>query len=61
LLSALEGLAFGDKGYIGKKLFDELFKKGLKLITRKRKNMKCGKLINSSPIPVSNFQLTHEY
>jgi hypothetical protein len=25
---------------IGKKLFDELFKKGLKLITRKRKNMK---------------------
>lgn len=40
LLSALEGLAFGDKGYIGKKLFDELFKKGLKLITRKRKNMK---------------------
>jgi hypothetical protein len=40
LLSSLEGLAFGDKGYIGKKLFDELFKKGLKLITRKRKNMK---------------------
>ena len=28
LLPALEGLAFGDKGYIGKKLFDELFKKG---------------------------------
>jgi hypothetical protein len=25
LLSNLEGLAFGDKGYIGKKLFDELF------------------------------------
>ena len=40
LLSNLEGLAFGDKGYIGKKLFDELFKNGLKLITRKRKNMK---------------------
>ncbi len=40
LLSSLEGFAFGDKGYIGKKLFDELFKKGLKLITRKRKNMK---------------------
>ncbi len=40
LLNALEGLAFGDKGYIGKKLFDELLKKGLKLITRKRKNMK---------------------
>jgi len=40
LLQCLEGLAFGDKGYIGKKLFDELFKNGLKLITRKRKNMK---------------------
>ena len=40
LLSSLEGLAFGDKGYIGKKLFDTLFKNGLKLITRKRKNMK---------------------
>ena len=40
LLSSLKGLAFGDKGYIGKKLFDELFKNGLKLITRKRKNMK---------------------
>lgn len=40
LLSSLEGLAFGDKGYIGKKIFDELLKNGLKLITRKRKNMK---------------------
>lgn len=40
LLSSLNGLAFGDKGYIGKKLFDELLKNGLKLITRKRKNMK---------------------
>ncbi len=40
LLQSLEGLAFGDKGYLGKKLFDELLEKGLKLITRKRKNMK---------------------
>jgi len=40
LLSALKGLAFGDKGYIGKKLFDTLMEKGLKLITRTRKNMK---------------------
>jgi len=40
LLNSLEGLAFGDKGYLGKKLFDELLEKGLKLITRKRKNMK---------------------
>jgi hypothetical protein len=40
LLQSLEGLAFGDKGYLGKKLFDELFARRLKLITRKRKNMK---------------------
>lgn len=40
LLKTLQGLAFGDKGYLGKKLFEELFSSGLKLITRKRKNMK---------------------
>lgn len=40
VLKKLQGLAFGDKGYIGQKLFDELFSKGLKLITRYRKNMK---------------------
>lgn len=41
LLGTLEGLAFGDKGYIGKKLYEILLNKGLKLITRKRKNMKA--------------------
>ena len=46
LLLSLEGLAFGDKGYIGKKLFDELLKNGLKLITRKHKNMKEKLLVN---------------
>jgi hypothetical protein len=40
LLESLKGLAFGDKGYIGKELFSRLLKKGLKLITRVRKNMK---------------------
>ena len=40
LLESLRGLAFGDKGYIGKKLFEKLMESGLKLITRKRKNMK---------------------
>lgn len=40
LLKELKGVAFGDKGYIGKPLFESLFKRGLKLITRKRKNMK---------------------
>lgn len=44
LLSLLEGLAFGDKGYIGKALFQRLLKKGLKLITRVRKNMKTPSL-----------------
>ena len=39
LLKHLEGLAFGDKGYLSKKLFDALLADGLKLITRKRKNM----------------------
>lgn len=43
LLTDLQGLAFGDKGYIGKKIFDSLLNKGLKLITRKRKNMKKDK------------------
>lgn len=40
LLTTLHGMAFGDKGYISKKLFDKLFEKGLKLVTRARKNMK---------------------
>jgi Transposase DDE domain len=40
LFESLKGLAFGDKGYLGKKLFETLFSNGLKLITRKRKNMK---------------------
>jgi len=40
LLSKLKGLAFGDKGYIGKKLFDSLMEGALKLITRKRRNIK---------------------
>lgn len=44
LLKVLQGLAFGDKGYIGKKIFDELLSTGLKLITRKRKNMDQVKL-----------------
>lgn len=40
LLKYLTGLAFGDNGYVGKKLFDELLKSGLKFITRTKKNMK---------------------
>ena len=44
LLTNLEGMAFGDKGYIGKKLFSKLLADGLKLITRNRKNMKKKRL-----------------
>ena len=40
ILKFLQGIAFGDKGYISKKLFSTLLEKGLKLITRSRKNMK---------------------
>lgn len=40
MLKKLKGLAFGDKGYLGKKIFEELITGGLKLITRSRKNMK---------------------
>ena len=36
LLKGFKGLAFGDN----KKIFEELMQSGLKLITRKRKNMK---------------------
>ncbi|KTD38064.1 IS982 family transposase [Legionella oakridgensis] len=46
LLKSLKGLAFGDKGYIGKKIFEELLNGGLKLITRKRKNMKDKQLLS---------------
>lgn len=34
------GKLFGDKGYIGKNLFEELFIDGIHLITKLRKNMK---------------------
>jgi len=36
----LMGLLFGDKGYISGKLFHQLYKRGLKLVTRLRSNMK---------------------
>lgn len=48
LLKKFKGLAFGDKGYLGKKIFEELFATGLKLITRSRKNMKNKPVISPS-------------
>lgn len=34
------GKLIGDKGYISKSLFEKLMQRGLKLITKLRKNMK---------------------
>lgn len=40
LAKGLMGKIVGDKGYISQELFEELYKKGLQLITRIKKNMK---------------------
>ena len=40
LTRELIGKIFGDKGYLGKKLVEDLLKRGLHLMTRVRKNMK---------------------
>jgi len=40
LTRGLFGKLFGDKGYISQQLFDELYERGVQLITRLRKNMK---------------------
>lgn len=40
LLSRIHGKLFGDKGYISKTLFEQLFIDGIHLITKLRKNMK---------------------
>lgn len=40
LTKRLMGKLYGDKGYISQKLFEELFDRGLQLITTLRKNMK---------------------
>ncbi len=36
----LTGLLFGDKGYIKKELFEKLFDRGLKLVTKVKKGIK---------------------
>jgi hypothetical protein len=40
LTKKLVGLLFGDKGYVKQELFEELYKRDLKLITGLKKNMK---------------------
>lgn len=39
MMHRLKGLLFGDKGYIDKILFHDLYENGLKLITGLKKNM----------------------
>lgn len=39
-INKLWGKLFGDKGYIGKELFDSLFSKGIHLVTKLKRNMK---------------------
>lgn len=40
LTKNLKGVLIGDKGYISKNLFENLFSQGLKLVTKIKKNMK---------------------
>jgi hypothetical protein len=40
MVKGLTGKLIGDKGYISKKLFEDLFKGGVQLITKIKKNMK---------------------
>ena len=40
LTKKLKGSIYADKGYIGADLFKDLYKRGLKLLTGIRKNMK---------------------
>lgn len=40
MVKKMQGKLFGDKGYISKKLFDDLFSQGLQLVTTVRSNMK---------------------
>jgi len=40
LVKRIFGKIFGDKGYLGKKLFEMLWSKGIKIVTKIKKNMK---------------------
>lgn len=44
------GKLFGDKGYIGKTLFEELFIDGIHLVTKLRKNMKNSLMLTNDKI-----------
>ena len=57
LLKLFRGLAFGDKGYISKKVFEQLMNSGLKLMTRKRKNMKNNRILSTLFLLLQKFSL----
>ena len=40
LTKKLFGALFADKGYLSQKLFDTLWEKGIKLVTKQKKNAK---------------------
>ena len=50
LAKGLSGSIYGDKGYISKNLFEELFSSGLKIFTTIRRDMKNHLLSNSDKI-----------
>lgn len=50
LAKGLAGALYGDKGYISKKLFEELFASGLKIFTTIRKDMKNHLFSNTDKI-----------
>ena len=50
LAKGLEGSIYGDKGYISKKLFEELYSSGLRIFTSIRKDMKNHLLLNVDKI-----------
>ncbi|MFO2513930.1 transposase, partial [Legionella pneumophila serogroup 2] len=64
LFKNLHGLAAADKGYLSKKKEESLFQKGVKLITKVRRNMKGAtvkscvwskKIRQLSPHPLNHF------
>jgi hypothetical protein len=40
MTTGLYGKLFGDKGYISQKLFEQLYDRGLQLVTKLKKKMK---------------------
>jgi hypothetical protein len=46
IMRGFEGTLYGDRGYIGKEVKEKMKKKGVKLVTRTRKNMKSQVLDN---------------